>query len=204
MYNSTVGPPEDDAAAIAAVRTGDRDAFAVLVGRYQQAAFRAAYLVVRDTGAAEDVAQEAFVRAFSALATFRPGDPFRPWLLRIVTNLALNQVRSRGRRLGLLGRVAALREDQPSEPPDIAGTNEEQRAVWRAVNQLSLDDRLVLYHRYFLDLPEREIATALGIPPGTVKSRLHRAGTRLRAVIERDYPDLRPRAAEIGADHAGQ
>ena len=79
---------------------GDQQAFGQLVTRYQQVAFRAAYLVVRESATAQDVAQEGFVRAYQGLSRFRPSEPFRPWLLRIVTNLALNEVRARSWRGG--------------------------------------------------------------------------------------------------------
>jgi RNA polymerase sigma-70 factor (ECF subfamily) len=181
----------DDAAAIEAASAGDHAAFGALVERYQQAAFRAAYLIVRDAQEAEDVAQEAFVRAYRRLHTFRRDDPFRPWLLRIVQNQALNAVRSRTRRGGLLGRIA-LFAPRAADPPDqrVAAADESSQ-VLAAINELPPDDRIILHLRYFLDLPEREIAAAIGRPAGTVKSRLHRAGQRLRSIIEKDYPHLR-------------
>jgi len=165
----------DDGAAIAAVRAGDADAFGVIVERYQQVAFRAAYLIVRDGAAAEDVCQEGFIRAYRQLGRFRSGEPFRPWLLRIVTNVALNDVRARGRRRGLFARLAAIEELPP-------------------------DDRVVLYLRHFLDLPEREIAEAIGKRPGTVKSRLSRARGRLRRVVETRYSSLIPTGSEVADD----
>lgn len=190
----------DEDGAVAAAREGDREAFCALVERYQEAAFRAAYLVVRDAAAAEDVVQEAFVRAYGALGSFREGQPFRPWLLRIVTNLALNDVRARGRRRGLLARFERLRQDPEPAPEGAVVVGEEQALLWRAINELPGDDRVILYLRYFLELPEREIAAAVGKPAGTVKSRLHRASGRLRAVIEQRYPSLRPDAARVGGD----
>lgn len=198
MYNSQVTPNREDADLIAAVLGGDRDAFGELVGRYQQVAFRTAYLVTRDAGAAEEAAQDGFVRACQSLRSFRLGEPFRPWLLRIVTNLALNQVRGRSRRLRLAERFGFARSSEVEPPPDDAVfANEHQRLLWQAIRELPEDDRVVLYLRYFLDLPEREIAQVIGKAPGTVKSRLHRAGGRLRTVIETRYPSLRP-AAEGG------
>ncbi len=187
----------DETAAIAAARAGDRAAFCGLVEHHQEVAFRAAFLIVRDAGAAEDVAQEAFVRAYRSLHRFRAGEPFRPWLLRIVTNLALNDVRARGRREGLLAR---FRRDSHDEPPADARLLEgEQRDLLvHAINELADDDRLVLYLRYFLELPEREIATVINRRVGTVKSRLSRASTRLRSVIEQRYPSLKP--AGTGAE----
>ena len=180
----------DESGAIERARQGDAASFGALVETHQQMAFRAAYLVVRDVAAAEDVAQEAFVRAYRQLHTFRAGEPFRPWLLRIVTNLALNEVRSRTRRTGLLGRIGMF-APRAAEPPDEAvAASDESSALLRAVNELPLDDRVVLYLRYFLELPEREIADTIGKPAGTVKSRLHRANGRLRTLIEAKYPEL--------------
>jgi len=183
----------DEAVAIEAAAGGDDAAFGWLVERYQEAAFRAAYLIVRDAGEAEDVAQEAFVRAYRQLHTFRTGEPFRPWLLRIVQNQALNAVRSRNRRRGLFGRVAFFAPRSGEGPHAEVLAAGEAAQVLAAINELGPDDRTILHLRYFLELPEREIAAAIGRPPGTVKSRLHRAGERLRNVIERKYPHLRER-----------
>jgi RNA polymerase sigma-70 factor (ECF subfamily) len=186
----------DEDAQVEAARHGDADAFAALVGRHQEVAFRAAYLVVRDAATAEDVAQEGFVRAYQNLRSFRAGEPFRPWLLRIVTNLALNDVRARGRRLGLLERFGRQPEAQPPRPDALAIEGEEHALLLAAINELAPDDRLVLYLRWFLELPEIEIARVIGKAPGTVKSRLSRAGGRLRAVIETRYPALHPKSEE--------
>jgi RNA polymerase sigma-70 factor (ECF subfamily) len=181
-----------DAEAIDQARQGDTGAFDVLVAQHQDAAFRAAYLVTHNAEDAADVAQEAFVRAYRQLHRFRPGEPFRPWLLRIVTNLALNEVRSKGRRQGLLERAGRLLSRQPEPPAEALVTESEQaRTVWEAINRLGMEDRVILYLRYFLDLDERSMAQVIGKAQGTVKSRLSRASTRLRDVIEREYPQLR-------------
>lgn len=199
-----MSPERDDAELVTAAQAGDTAAFGELVRRYQQVAFRTAYLVVRDAASAEDVAQEGFVRAYQAIRTFRAGDPFRPWVLRIVTNLALNEVRGRGRRAGLLERVGVLQrrefESVPA-PETFALATERQRQLWRAISELPEDDRMVLYLRYFVELQEKEIALVIGKAPGTVKSRLHRSGERLRRVIETRYPGLRP--AESGGGGSG-
>ena len=183
----------DESKTIERARAGDAASFGALVEAHQQVAFRTAYLVVRDAAAAEDIAQEAFIRAYRQLQTFRAGEPFRPWLLRIVTNLALNEVRSRTRRTGLLDRIGLFARTT-TEPPHaaVAATNE-STTLLRAINELPRDDRVVLYLRYFVELPEREIATAIGKPAGTVKSRLHRASGRLRRLIEMKYPELETR-----------
>lgn len=178
-----------DAEAVERALGGDRNAFGALVEQYQEVAFRAAYLIVRDAQAAEDVTQEAFIRAYRALGRFRRGEPFRPWLLRIVTNGALNEVRARGRRARAFGRLAA---EAPAsvEAPDVGLGDAQASLLACAIAELPEDDRVVLHLRYFLELPEREIATAIGKPAGTVKSRLHRASKRLRELIEAKYPQL--------------
>ena len=177
--------------AIERAAAGDAASFGTLVEQYQEVAFRAAYLIVRDAAAAEDVAQDAFVRAYRQLYTFRRGEPFRPWLLRIVTNLALNEVRSRTRRTGLLGRIGVFAERSAEAPHDAVSATDDASTLLRAISELPEDDRVVLHLRYYLELPEREIAAAIGKPTGTVKSRLHRAGRRLRNIIEAKYPQLR-------------
>lgn len=180
----------DESSAIAAAARGDAAAFGPLVERYQEVAFRAAYVVVRDAAAAEDVAQEAFIRAYRQMHRFRQGEPFRPWLLRIVTNLALNEVRSRGRRRGLLERAGGVAHQHEPAPHDEVASRDESAALLEAIAELPEDDRVVLRLRYLLELPEREIAAAIRKPAGTVKSRLHRASKRLRAVVETRYPQL--------------
>ena len=180
-----------EAEALLQARNGDASAFGLLVRSHQEAAFRAAYLILHDAQAAEDAAQEGFVRAYRQLHRFREEDPFRPWLLRIVTNLALNETRRRKRGLALLERFGRQAPQTVPGPERITAASEETRDVWQAINRLPADDRLILYLRYFLELSEAEMARVIGKAPGTVKSRLHRAGRRLRAVIEKEYPHLR-------------
>lgn len=159
-------------------------AYEELVRRHQELAVRAAHVIAPD-GDAEDACQEAFVKAWAALPRFRAGSPFRPWLLRIVTNEARNRRRSAGRRSGLALRAAEDRPlDDAAPSPESAVLDHEARAtLLAAVNRLGDDDREVIGARYFLELSEAETAEALGIPRGTVKSRLSRAIGRLRAVL---------------------
>ena len=155
---------------------------------HQEIAFRTAYIVVGDAGEAEDATQEAFVKAFGALGRFRDGAPFRPWLLRIVANTARNRRRSAGRRVGLQLRAQeAIPTDASAPSAEHAALTAERRAnLLAAVNALSADDRLVIGARYFLDLPEAEIAVLAGVARGTVKSRLSRARARLAERLGRD------------------
>jgi RNA polymerase sigma-70 factor (ECF subfamily) len=147
----------------------------------QQVAFRAAYLVTGSAAEAEDAAQEGFVKAWQALPRFREGAPFRPWLLAIVTNEARNRRRAAGRQAALALRAL---EPPPEGPDETAGAHADHERLLRIVGGLSEEHRLVIGYRYFLDLSEEETAEALGIPRGTVKSRLARALERLREQME--------------------
>ncbi|HXZ76563.1 MAG TPA: RNA polymerase sigma factor [Streptosporangiaceae bacterium] len=179
----------DDAEAIARSRAGDLDAYGVLVARYTLRAHRAAFLL----GAGEesdDVVQEAFVKAFRHLSRFRAGEPFAPWLLRIVANETRNLTRSRRRRAALALRLSAAEPGGAAAAgPAAAGPADEVLAAERrthllaAVNRLPDRERQVLVCRYFLDLSEAETAQVLEWPLGSVKSRTFRALNRLRGLL---------------------
>jgi RNA polymerase sigma factor (sigma-70 family) len=190
---------DGDDALIERARQGDADAYAALVERYQELAFRTAYVVVGDAAEAEDAAQEAFINAFSALRRFRPGSPFRPWMLRIVANAARNRRKAMARRGHLALRVANDELRTATDPPDVTVVQHEQRQqLLAAIEQLRDDDRLVIACRYLLELSEEETASALGCPRGTVKSRLSRALGRLRAVLVAQEPAGAERIVEAG------
>ncbi|OLF06887.1 hypothetical protein BLA60_30425 [Actinophytocola xinjiangensis] len=166
---------------MASARAGDRDAYALLVARYGALAHRTAYLLGAGDDA-EDVVQEAFVKAYRALPTFRDGAPFRPWLLRIVANETSNLHRSTRRRRTLELRLVEPDID-PVVPEQVAVSAATRAAVLAAVNTLPDRDRQVLTCRYFLDLTEAETAEVLAWPRGSVKSRLSRAIVKLRRVL---------------------
>lgn len=175
-----------DAALVAAARTGDRDAFAELVRRHQRSAVLTATFALGSATDADEVAQEAFVKAFAALARFDESAAFRPWLLRIVTNTARNRHRFTRRQQHLMLRVAAQVPVTGPAPEEVAGHRAEAEAMVRAINRLRVADRLILSYRWYEQMTEAEIAVALGCPAGTVKSRLSRAMGRLRREIERE------------------
>jgi len=180
------GRPAEDSVLIARAVRGDSAAYEEIVKRYQQVAFRTAYVVTGSAADAEDAAQEAFVKAYRALDRFRPDAPFRPWLLRIVANEARNRVRSSGRRQHLDLRLAeGFRPgDAAPSPEAVAVAADERRRLLALVNALSDEDRRVIACRYFLELSSEETAAALGVPEGTVKSRLSRALARLRTQVQ--------------------
>ena len=174
----------DDADAVARSRDGDLDAYAVLVARYTLRAHRAAWLLGAGEDA-DDVVQEAFVKAFRALPKFRAGEPFAPWLLSIVANETKNLMRSRHRRNALTLRLSAMEPDAatPDTPFDEAVAGERRAKLLAAVNALPDRERQALICRYFLDLSEAETAQVLRWPLGSVKSRTSRALGRLRGLV---------------------
>jgi RNA polymerase sigma-70 factor (ECF subfamily) len=191
------GRPLEDAELIARARDGDVAAYEDLVRRYQDVALRTAHLVCPEADA-DDAVQDAFLKAHAALPRFREGSPFRPWLLRIVTNEARNRRRSAGRRRGLALRAAEV--DPPSVeapgPERIVIAAEARTELLAALGTLRDDDREVLGARFFLELSEAETADALGLPRGTVKSRTSRALGRLREA-------LHAAAGAVGGQPAG-
>jgi RNA polymerase sigma-70 factor (ECF subfamily) len=179
------GCPLTDSELIERARRGDASAFEELVRRYEEIAYRTAYLVIGDADEARDAAQDGFLRAHAALGRFREGAELRPWLLRIVANAARNRRRSAARRTGLALRAfrdAASGDAAPS-PEALLLADERRRELLAAVNRLRPNDRLVIALRWFLELGEEEMAAVLNCPRGTVKSRLSRATARLRAEI---------------------
>lgn len=144
-------------------------------------AVRVAYLVTRDHTEAQDVAQDAFVKAYQALDRFEDGRAFRPWLLRIVRNEAVNRVRRRARQ----GQLA-LRSFQPGpghDPSEAAERRVRSEQLLTALDQLPDPYRQVLTLRFLMELSEEETAETLGIARGTVKSRTSRAMEQLRSVL---------------------
>ena len=182
------GRPLEENELVDRARSGDVGAYEQLVRRYQDLAIRTAYVISRSAADAQDAAQEAFVKAFYALGRFRSGAAFRPWLLRIVANEAINRRRAAGRQAGLALRAEAAESrssgDAVPSPEGAALAQEQQAALVAAVNRLRPDDRLMIAYRYWFDLTEEEMAESLGCPRGTVKSRLSRALARLRRELD--------------------
>jgi RNA polymerase sigma-70 factor (ECF subfamily) len=162
------------------VQRGSAAALEELFRREWPRAYRAAYLVVHDAAAAEDIAQEAFLAAVRSIDRFDRRRPFGPWMHRIVVNRAIDATRARTLRREVdaaAADIAEARPDSPSSPfPDD---------VVIALRELSPEHRAVVVLRFVFDYTPGEIARALDMPRGTVNSRLRRALDRLGEVIER-------------------
>ncbi|MFF5212924.1 RNA polymerase sigma factor [Streptosporangium sp. NPDC000396] len=185
LTRSAKEPPTDDDEAIARSLDGDLAAYEVLVTRYSALAHRtAAMLGAGDE--TEDAVQEAFVKAYRHLATFRRGEPFRPWLLRIVANETHNLTRSRGRRAELTVKLTELDPPETEGPEDAAVAVDRRTRLLDMVRTLPERERQAVVCRYFLQLSEAETAQVLDLPVGTVKSRTSRGLNRLREEVGRD------------------
>lgn len=177
--------PPSEAELVGRARSGDGAAWEALVRLHQDPIYRLAYLLLGDPDEAEDVAQETFIRTHRHLDHYDESRPLRPWLMRIASNLARNRRRSIARYWQAIERAA---RQQPAQVPSM--NPDDVQELWEAIQRLKHGDQQVIYLRYFLEVPEAEMASILEIPRGTVKSRLHRALTRLRNVIERQFPEL--------------
>ena len=140
---------------------------------HMPAATRLAYLLTGDRTAAEDVAQDAFLRAASRLGALRDDAAFPAYLHRAVVNAA----RNRGRRLALERRHAMPAREESAALPDLATRD----GLWHALQRLPHRQRAALVLRFYLDLSEAEVADRLGCRPGTVKSAVSRGLAALRA-----------------------
>jgi len=177
------GAGPDEPFLLARARQGDAAAFEEVVRRYQRRVYGVALRIVRAHDLADDVAQEAFVRAWRSLERFDLSRPFGPWICRIAANLAVNHVRSpRAREEGLPDGHA----ETPSADPGPLGSildDEARRVLDEAVAGLGPDQRAVFVLRAVEEMSYAEIAEALGISQGTVMSRLFRARERLARAL---------------------
>jgi RNA polymerase sigma-70 factor (ECF subfamily) len=180
------GVADDDAGLVKRARRGDVGAYERLVERHQHVAFRVAYVLCGNAADAEEAAQDGFVKAYAALGRFRPGAPLRPWLLTIVANEARSRARAAGRRERLSRRAAGqLRDTSGAPSAEALALGSERDAELRdALATLDDRDREVIWLRYFTDLTEAEMAATLDCRPGTIKSRLSRALSKLRTTLE--------------------
>ena len=175
---------QDDALVIAA-RAGSSDAFGELVDRYRAPLVRLAYRLTHDPDEANDIAQDSFLRAYRRLGEFHPERPFARWLFVIARNASLDAIRRRRRAANLSVQDFGFEHEAPG-PEDLALRNDEAQRVRDALEGLPSKYREVLELYYLSGLRYREVADALGIPIGTVKTYISRAKRRLREHLETD------------------
>ena len=193
----------DEADTIRRCQQGDVPSFTLLVARYEREALRLAYLLTGDRFLAEDIAQESFLSAYRAIARFDTAKPFRPWLLRIVTNQA-RMARRRARRtpavslnaLAASGGDRSLANAQMGEqlvapdPDAHLAALDEQTALSHALATLTRKQREAVVLRYYLDLSDGEIAQVMQCSPDTARHRIYDGLRALERSIRRQHPWL--------------
>ncbi len=199
-----------------ATKSGDAAAFDSLVAKLRNRAFFIAHSLVGSREDALDLAQESFMKVFRARETFRDGEPFLPWFHRILRNTCYSHLRQRGRlrKVSLSFRRAGAEDEgdwqlaDPKSPAPSAELEAKEQTVTfqAALEKLSARDREILSLRHHKELSYKDIADSLGIPQGTVMSRLFHARRRLREFLEGSF-DSNPEAAgteiqSLGGDSA--
>lgn len=178
----------DEAAALLDAKKGDRAAFGELVRTYQRRAYAVAYGFVGNRDDALDMAQESFARAYKAMPRFDSGLPFYPWFYRIIKNTCLNHLK-RKRRHGETSLDGMMESGYDlagsvNDPVRTAELGDLRQSIGAAMTRLSEEHREILLLRHFQGLSYAEIAECLGVPKGTVMSRLHAARGNLRDILE--------------------
>lgn len=171
---------EDETRLVSRAQLGDQDALAHLVNLHWAGVVNVAYRLCGEAQLAEDAAQEAFIRAWRRLGSFRSGSPLRPWLYRVAVNAALDMLRKRKPQADI--DVLPLRAGG-ADPQALAEAHERRRAVQQAVLALPEASRAALVLREYEGLSYAEIAQVLEIPTGTVMSRLSYARAQLAKVL---------------------
>ena len=184
-------PTDSDAGLASRVARGDTRAFEQLMRRYNRTLFRTARAILRDDGLAEDAVQEAYMRAYGAIDSFRGESKLSTWLIRIVANEALARRRKDVRRaevMPLSGGDAVDLETPMQEdgPQQMAERGEMRRLLEAKIDRLPDSYRAVFVLRALEELSVEETAAALGIPEATVRSRFFRARGLLREAISRE------------------
>ncbi len=177
-----------DQQALTLLKQGNIEGLESLVWKYQAKSVQAALLITFQREMAEDVVQDAFLKAYRKIHQFDESRPFGPWFLRIVINDAKKAVQKQKRTLPLEAPeegnpIAEWLMDPAKSPESLAETAETREQVWQAIGQLTPDQREAVVMRYFLGHTEREMVRALGRPSTTVKWWLHAARKRLRQVL---------------------
>jgi RNA polymerase sigma-70 factor, ECF subfamily len=170
---------------------GDRDAFTALVSASVDRMFAAATLILRDRHTAEDAVQEALTRMWRDLPQLRDASRFDPWLHRILMRACYDQARARKRRRAEFSLIPAHEPAVNDQSSAIA----DRDALGRGFRRLSVEHRAALVLRHYSGLTVPDMATAMSVPLGTAKSRLHHAERALRAALEADA-----RTADVARD----
>ena len=175
-----------DSQWFAKCREGDSLAIECLVQTHQADVYRLALSILDDPDEADDATQEVFISALRSLDSFRGDSSLKTWLLSITVNLCRSRYQRNKSRARLRQVLQSLFRGDQAQPESEAIQHEADSELWRAVNTLDEKHRIPVILRYYHDLPVAEIAEMLGIPIGTVHSRLNHAREKLRTRLKED------------------
>jgi RNA polymerase sigma factor (sigma-70 family) len=171
--------------AVGNVRAGDRQAFAVIVKRFQLSITTLSAVILRDRQAGEELAQDVFVQAYQRLETFDSRRPMKPWLVKITYRLAQSRFRTQSREMARRTVLAEnyRKEHRPFGPADTLAADQQAEALWQAVQTLPMAQRtaIVLYYREGLKI--EQVAEVMDVSSGTVKTHLFRARSHIRDIL---------------------
>jgi len=168
-----------DREAIEACLDGDKEMYRHIVEKYKERAYYLALMFTKNREDALDLSQEAFYRAYRALKDYDPSRPFYSWFYRILKNLCINFVNQHKRMVRMDDYTEAAVPDLGERPDQLFEQNERTALVWQALRKLDDKDREIILMKDFNDFSYQEMADALGIPIGSVMSRLYYARKRL-------------------------
>lgn len=179
---------EAEKALTSAAKKGDKEAFGQLVLEFRDRAIFIAYSFAHNKEAAEDLAQDAFLKAFKAMPSFEEGQPFLPWFMRILKNTCLNEIKKKANTSN--SSLEEMEEetflemvDNRPDPRERCASEEMKRKLWLCMERLKGNFREIIIMVHFLGLSYREVAESLNIPQGTVMSRLFNARQELKQLM---------------------
>lgn len=176
----------DDNSLISLVKRGRQDAYRALVDRYQHMVYNLAYKILLDEDEAKDAAQEAFIKAYKALASFKGQSKFSTWLYRIAWTTTISKTRGKKRSTSL---DEAQEYVSPEAQPDaLMQESDQSYYLHQALGALSAPDRLLLTLYYLQELPMEEVAEIAGLDKNNAKVKVHRARKKLAVLLEKILP----------------
>ena len=169
------------------VKKGDLDAYGLIIQDYQSSVFNVCFRVLGNRQEAEDLTQEAFLRAYRQIARFDSGRPFGPWMRTLAANLCYNHLKkARLNRVPLEDERDTIKGDPKYSPEGALQINQEHTALYQAIWKLPDTQRLALELRHFQGLSYREMAQAMKLPLNTVRSHLYRGRQKLAELLEEE------------------
>ena len=173
---------------ISKVKKGDLDAYGAIIQDYQSSVFNVCYRVLGNRQEAEDLTQEAFLRAYHKISSFDISRAFGPWVRTLAANLCYNHLkRARLNRVPLEDERDTIKDDSKYGPEGVLVINQEHSALYQAIWKLPETQRIALELRHFQGLSYQEMAEAMNLPLNTIRSHLYRGRQKLAELLEEDY-----------------